>query len=617
MFFGRTKYSYLNLVTLYIKLVPGMAIAKIMYYLFCATIPTLTIFLTTLLINNSLDFVQGNTALNQVLIPIMGIIGIRVFQYFVGVFFRLVGIRASNKVSSLVLPQIAERKACVKYRYYEDQDSIDTMNRAMDGFASRPQDFFDHFFMIFVVVVQIIGFVVVLGIQLWWASIVFVLMAIPAFIVSYRFGERKYDIDKKMSKVDRRAWYISDVLKNREYVDERYLFQYTDEMDNKYRKDYERARNARKNVTFHVWADTTLAGSLVFISGIITVGALMFNLASVGSNTGFQIGLFVSLVNALFGLSREMQETIPNYINKLKYQLEYLKDLNNFLLFEMEESAACQPNKRFCNLESIEFRDVSFRYPNCTPYILKNFNLKLVAGKHYAVVGVNGAGKTTIVKLLTGLYDEYSGEILINGEELRNISLPDRKALVSVIYQDFCKYPLDFYQNIAIGNVFKMKDKKMVENAALLMGLQNVIEKLPEGLQTPVSKIYENGVDLSGGEWQKIALSRLYISDAPVKILDEPTSALDPVSESNLYSLFYRTIESTSRNGSITLFISHRLGSTKLADEIVVIDHGQVAEIGTFDELLSRESLFAEMYKKQSQWYCKRGKQTYENEKPK
>lgn len=606
MVFRRKKYRYLNLVFLYIKLLPGMAIAKVIYYLFCAAVPTLNIVLTTLLIDSSVDIVQGNGDFIKVLIPIAGIVGIKVFQYIVQIVFRLVGVRANNKVSSLVLPQITERKACVKYKYYEDQDSIDTMNRAMDNFASKPQDFFDHFFSVFVVVFQIIGFITVLGMQLWWASVVFILMAIPAFVVSYRFGEKKYDVDKNMSKIDRRAWYISGILKNRENVDERYLFSYTDEMDNTYKKYYETARNARKKVTFHLWADTTLAGLLVFISGIVTVGIMMFNLTSTGADTGFQIGLFVSLVNALFGLSREMQETIPEHINKLKYQFEYLKDLNKFLQFETEENAVCLPTKDFCDLKTIEFRNVSFKYPDCEPYILKNFNLKLAAGKHYAVVGVNGAGKTTIVKLLTGLYDDYSGEILVNGKELRDISLPERKALVSVIYQDFCKYPLDFYHNISIGNVLKMEDEKRVEHAANLMGLQSVIESLPEGLQTPISKIYEDGIDLSGGEWQKIALSRLYVSDAPIKILDEPTSALDPISESNLYSQFYKIINNTSRDGNITLFISHRLGSVKLADEIVVIDQGQVVEAGTFDELLNGKGLFAEMYKEQSQWYSKK-----------
>ncbi len=583
-----------------------MAIAKVIYYLFCAAVPTLNIILTTLLIDNSVDIVKGNGDFIKVLIPIAGIVGIKVFQYIVQIVFRLIGVKANNKVTSFVLPQITERKACVKYRYYEDQDSIDTMNRAVDNFASKPQDFFDHFFSVFVIVFQIIGFITVLGMQLWWAPVVFVLMAIPAFIVSYRFGEKKYDVDKNMSKIDRRAWYISGILKNRENVDERYLFQYTDEMDNTYKKYYETARNARKKVTFHLWADTTLAGLLVFISGIVTVGIMMFNLTGTSVDTGFQIGLFVSLVNALFGLSREMQETIPNHINKLKYQFEYLKDLNRFLQFETEENAVCLPEKDFCELKTIEFKDVSFKYPDCEPYILKNFNLKLAAGKHYAVVGVNGAGKTTIVKLLTGLYDDYSGEILVNGKELRNISLAERKALVSVIYQDFCRYPLDFFHNISIGNVLKTEDQKRVEEAARLMGLQSVIENLSEGLHTPISKIYEDGIDLSGGEWQKIALSRLYVSDAPIKILDEPTSALDPISESNLYSQFYKIINNTSRDGNITLFISHRLGSVKLADEIIVIDKGQVVEAGIFDELLNGKGLFAEMYKEQSQWYSKK-----------
>ena len=249
-----------------------MAITKIIYNLASATIPTLSIFLTARFIDESINVIKNESGMYDVLFPLLGIVGIRLFQYFIGIIVRLLETKAGNRINSIVLPAVAERKANVKYEYYENQDSVDTMNRAMNGFSSRIQGFFDHFFEAFVVMSQIVGFIAVLGMQLWWAAIIFVLTAIPSFIISYRFGKKRYDIDKEMSKVDRRAWYISDVLRGRETVDERYLYQYTEQMDKEYRKNYEKARSAREKVTRFLWTNTTFAGSLVFFSGIITVG---------------------------------------------------------------------------------------------------------------------------------------------------------------------------------------------------------------------------------------------------------------------------------------------------------------------------------------------------------
>lgn len=603
MFFGRKRFSYLSMVFLYLKLVPSMAITKLIYNLISAALPTVNIFLTATFIDEAIRVAENDGRILNVLFPLLGIIGIQLFQYFVGVIVSLLGRKASNKLNSTVLLEVVERKANVKYKYYEDQNSVDTMDRAMNGFSSKIQGFFDHFFAAFAVISQIVGFIAVLGMQLWWASVVFVLAAIPSFVTSYHFGKKRYDVDKEMSKVDRRAWYISGVLRGRETVDERYLYQYTREMDEKYKRNYEKARTERERVTRHLWINTTVSGSLVFLSGIVTVGVLIPQLFNLSGTSALQIGMFISLVNALFGLSRQMQDTIPDYINTFRYQFEYLKDLNKFLLFETEECATCLPAAAFENLETVEFRNVSFRYPDCEPYVLRNFNLKLYSGKHYAIVGINGAGKTTIIKLLTGLYDDYEGEVLINGKELRTLDLSVRKALVSVVYQDFCRYPLDFYHNVSIGNINKMDDRDRVERAVDVMGLSTLLKKLPEGIKTPVSKIYENGIDLSGGEWQRIALSRLLVSNALLKILDEPTSALDPISESRLYQQFHTISKQSSTKKDITLFISHRLGSTKLADEIIVIDNGRVVEMGAFDNLLSKDGLYAEMFRSQAQWY--------------
>jgi ATP-binding cassette subfamily B protein len=397
------------------------------------------------------------------------------------------------------------------------------------------------------------------------------------------------------------------MLTGRDTIEERYTYGYTKRMNDEYRDKYEYARIERKKVDRKRWISMKATSIITFASGIIAIAILIPSAIFPVGDPKLSIGMFTALVNAVFGISWQMAWSISWLIGDFKYKLEYLKDLNKFLEFEEDENAACLPDINIPELKSIEFKDVSFKYPGTEPYILKNFNVELISGRHYAIVGVNGAGKTTLTKLITGLYGEYEGEILINGKDLKLYTQAEIKALSAVVYQDFCHYPLDFYNNIAIGNANDMENREKVENAVNIIGLAETVENLPKKYETPITKIKEDGVDISGGEWQKVALARLIVNPAPLKILDEPTAALDPVSESKVYEQFGEIVSQNKNNNNnennITIFISHRLGSTKLADEIIVISEGKAAEIGTFGELMAKNGIYAEMFASQAEWY--------------
>lgn len=235
------------------------------------------------------------------------------------------------------------------------------------------------------------GFILILGMQLWWAPIVFVVASIPSFIISYRFGKKRYDVDKDMTKIDRKAWYISGILTSRDTIEERYMYGYTDKMNDEYKAKYEMARIARRKVTKSLWGNTTVAGMLTFISGVIVVAILIFSVITPNATQNTtSVSMFIALLGAILGLSQYVQDTIPDYIYSFRYKFEYLKELNEFLKFEGNEDATCLPSINKFFLESIEFKNVSFKYPECEAYILKNFNVKLNAGKHYAIVGVTG-----------------------------------------------------------------------------------------------------------------------------------------------------------------------------------------------------------------------------------
>ena len=234
-------------------------------------------------------------------------------------------------------------------------------------------------------------------------------------------------------------------------------------------------------------------------------------------------------------------------------------------------------------------------YPQTERKILDDFSLRLERGKHYAFVGVNGAGKTTMMKLITGLYDNYEGEILLNGRDIRTFPQSALKALCAVVFQDFARYQVSMRDSITLGDEARNQNLNEVLEQ---VGLTDAVNTLSKGLDTPLGKIYEGGQDLSGGQWQRLAIARALVRNSPIRILDEPTAALDPVSESEFYAHFGELSK-----GTTTIFISHRLGSTKLADRIFVLDGGKIVEEGTQAELLAKGGLYAEMYEAQRSWY--------------
>ncbi|GAA0122918.1 hypothetical protein UT300018_22350 [Clostridium faecium] len=313
------------------------------------------------------------------------------------------------------------------------------------------------------------------------------------------------------------------------------------------------------------------------------------------------IGMFISVVNGIFSLVQMMSWQLAYYTQELATNKERLKDLTDFVNLEEREGAIDKPDESGIKLKSLEFKNVSFKYPGTDNYILKNISFNIEEGRHYAFVGVNGSGKTTITKLITGLYEEFEGEILINGINIKEYSHSKLKSLCSVVYQDFAKYFITLKDNIALGHIRKM-DKGLsdedINKVANIIDLTDVIEKLPKGLNSYLGKIKSDGLDVSGGQWQRIGMARSIISDASLRILDEPTAALDPISESNIYEKF----EEISRGGT-TIFISHRLGSTKLANEIFVIENGTIVEKGSHDELMDINGTYAGMYESQRSWY--------------
>jgi ATP-binding cassette subfamily B protein len=245
-----------------------------------------------------------------------------------------------------------------------------------------------------------------------------------------------------------------------------------------------------------------------------------------------------------------------------------------------------------------EFRDVSFAYPGTTRRVLKNFNFTLSPGERIALIGENGQGKTTVVKLITRLYDPTEGQILLDGVDLREYKLEDLHHEIGVIFQDFMRYEMTARENIAVGRVERQHTEQEIEQAAEKSLAASVIAKLEKGYDQQLGRRFETGVELSGGEWQRVALARAYLRDAQLLILDEPTAALDAKSELEVFERFAELTKD-----KMALLISHRFSTVRMADRIVVLSGGRLVEEGNHKQLMALGGLYAEMFEMQAASY--------------
>jgi ATP-binding cassette subfamily B protein len=312
----------------------------------------------------------------------------------------------------------------------------------------------------------------------------------------------------------------------------------------------------------------------------------------------FSIGTLTFLAGSFLRLRGLLEQLLMGF-SSVAGQALYLDDLFSFFEIEPEIVSPRDP-RPFPNpiREGFRFEDVGFRYPGAERWAVRNLSFHLRAGEVLALVGENGAGKTTLVKLLARLYDPDEGRILLDGHDLKEYSLLELRRNIGVIFQDFVRFHLTAADNIAVGLIEARADRERIVKAAERGLADEVIAKLPQGYEQMIGKRFRTGIDLSGGEWQKIAIARAYMRDAQVLILDEPTAALDARAE---FEVFQRFKELSA--GKTAVLISHRFSSVRMADRIVVLGDGRVEAIGTHEELLAQGGRYAELFELQAAGY--------------
>lgn len=593
MILENRKYQAFDLIRLAFKVAPGWALLTFVLRMIAALTPAALIMVIAIFIDTSLAVLEGTAIARDMYIPILLLGALTSFRWFVDIFNKYIRSKFLMATRLTYRVAIIEKRGRLEYRHIENQDTYDLIKRITDPADTQIIDQFDQTMGLIDVILQGVSLLAILIVNVWWSAILLLLFSMPAIYLGIIAGKNNYDASRDVSKIEREAYYlITEVCSGRAPVLERTLFGYGPKMSEQLWERFEAARICKQEVRNRGEIRTSVSTILVNLMA----GAVSLILLQPTARGTITIGLFISIVSACVALARSFF-WFPRQLETFSRNLEYLSELGHFSQLEETEGALTTACDKGFKLKKIEFKDVTFTYPGTDKLILNKVNFTITPGKHYAFVGENGAGKTTVIKLLTGQYQNYEGEILLNGKELKTYLTSELKAIFSVAYQDFAKYQISLKENILIGNLNGANDE-IFDHVVRDLELDDLIAKLPKGINTPLGKIAKDGVDVSGGQWQRIALARAILNRAPIKILDEPTAALDPLSESRLYEQFEKVIDHHT-----SIFISHRLGSIKLADEIFVFDRGVIIEKGNHETLMKQAGKYSEMYRGQSGWY--------------
>ncbi len=575
---------------------PSITIANSIIRICLAVLPLIMLYIGKLIIDDIVNLVRHNNGhashehlWKLVIIEFAMVVSMNALNKVVNLFDTLLGDLFANHTSL----KIMSHAATLDLDQFEDSVFYDKLERArlqstgramlLTQVLTQMQDVITMSFLA--------GGLIVFN---PWFTLILLFSTIPSFIGEYYFNAKTYSLARSQMARRRELEYISYVGASDQTAKEVRVFDLSGFFMSRYRsiflKLYKDTSSLAKRRTLWGIGLTMLGTMGYYLAFIFIIKQVVAGLLTIGSLT--------FLLGSIRQLGSSLQSVIKRFSTVSQGAL-YLTDFFDFFTLKPKMKLPENPRPFPRPIQhGFTFENVGFKYINTTRWANRNLNFTLHAGEKLALVGENGAGKTTLVKLLARLYDPTEGRILLDGHDLREYDVTELRMEIGIIFQDFLRYQMTTNENIAIGNIKELNNQDLIIKSAKQSLASPIIERLPNKYEQMLGRHFAQGVELSGGEWQKVALARAYMRDAQLMILDEPTAALDARSE---YEVFQRFSELTKNKSA--LLISHRFSTVRMADRILVLDKGEILEIGSHEELLEKGGQYAELFQLQAMGY--------------
>lgn len=577
------KNKIITFLTIPFKISPSYFFIKLFQLAFNGFYPLLEVLAFTFLTNSVIELKKGGEIKEQIGLAVILFFSLIFLNYFFDIFIRRISYKQVKKINLALETKFISKISRLEYYYIENAELYDKINlikkEILKDFIQKHNKLLSIFRILFQLMSIIIIVFSVMGIK----GLIILAGITAVILISDYNGKRNYTQKKEDAFLDRMCDYYSDILCQGEFGQEKLIYNYGDAINCKYRKlnktliQHEK-KTKLKNIlrlesssflTLFIFVYFIIELSLKVKSNLISIGFLIASIK--------QLSSFLNIIRWDLYSVLEIKSELSNY----------LKDFNEFESFnEIDNNESIFIDK----IKSLNIKNLNFIYPFSKKVILHDINYDFKLNKSYAIVGENGCGKTTFIKLLLGLYKNYSGEILLNDKELKTLTPKSISENFAVVFQDYGRYYLNLIENIQIGN--PKASISEIQNAISLFSLKGI------DTESVLRKGDDKSVNLSGGQWQNIAMARNFISNAKIVIFDEPTAALSPSQESKIYTFLKDIIKNKT-----AVFISHRLGITPLVDKIIVLKDGAIAETGSHNDLIQKKGIYAQMYNTQKELY--------------
>lgn len=557
-------------------------------------IPVTLIYLTQKLINEVVGLFSKESSYSRVIFLFSLQIGIILFSYFLQYLSIINEKKVTIVIGKIINISIFEKINQISFINFEKPATYNKIQRLSSNQSSvlNVVEESSSFIRDLITVSSILFFLIA---QHWAFILILFVGILPLFFIEMSYGNKRFELAKFLTPFGRLESYIAGLLNNRDSLKEIKLFGTGKYLISKWEENYQLfAKNElsllKKQGIF------TFIAQFLLISTYALSGLLVLLLISSGK---LLVGSFVSVLQAVQNI-QESLSNISRNIAKIYESSLFIEEYREFM--EIEEMNDDNHGSVINHIEGIQIRDLAFTYPDELKPAIQNISIDIPLGKKIAIIGENGSGKTTLTKCISGLYEVSTGMISINGMDMNHINKNSFHKKISVLFQDYEKYNFTVKENIGFGNINNIENAEEIQLAAIRTGIHSKVEKFPKQYETILGRLFDGGLELSGGQWQKLALSRSLFRETDLIILDEPTSSLDPISEIEILQQLFKQTPDKSM-----IFITHRLGTAYLADEILVMKNGEIIERGSHSDLLSYRGQYYEMYTSQSQLYEKEG----------